>query len=129
MPPLVPARFLVRFCLPCPYVKGMPLPEKDGRVVDLPESARLAAAPALDGVEEFADVRLGWNELGLGVQVTVAGKPTPPAGDRDRPRSSDGLTLWVDTRDARASHRATRYCHQFHLLAAGGGPDKDRPCV
>jgi hypothetical protein len=127
MPTLVPARFLVRFSLVCPYVKGMPLPGKSGPLIDLPESARLAAAPDLDGVTEFADVRLGWNDLGLGVSVAVTGKKNPPAGDRDRPRSSDGLTLWLDTRDARTSHRATRFCHQFHLLAAGGGPDKDQP--
>ena len=24
-------------------------------------------------------------------------------------------------------HRATRYCHQFHLLPVGGGPDHDEP--
>src|SRR6516225_1420399 len=104
MPTLVPARFLVRFSLVCPYVKGMPLPGKSGPLIDLPESARLAAAPDLDGVTEFADVRLGWNDLGLGVSVAVTGKKNPPAGDRDRPRSSDGLTLWLDTRDARTSH-------------------------
>jgi hypothetical protein len=37
------------------------------------------------------------------------------------------VTLWVDTRDARSSHRASRYCHQFHFLAAGGGPERDEP--
>lgn len=129
MPTLVPARFLVRFCLTCPYVKQMPLSGKSGPLLDLPESARLVAAPDLDGVEEFADVRLGWNELGLGVCVSLTGKKNPPIGDRDRPRSSDGLTLWLDTRDARAGHRATRYCHQFHLLATGGGADKDQPVL
>ena len=33
------------------------------------------------------------------------------------------------TRDARGSHRASRYCHQFHFLPAGGGADKDEPAV
>jgi hypothetical protein len=129
MPTLVPARFLVRFCLRCPFVKTMPLSGKSGPLLDLPESARLVAAPELDGAVEFADVRLGWNDLGLGVSVVVTGKKNPPVGDRDRPRSSDGLTLWLDTRDARTSHRATRFCHQFHLLASGGGPDKDQPTL
>ena len=54
-------------------------------------------------------------------------KKQPPAGDRDRPRSSDGLTIWIDTREDRTSHRASRYCHQFHLLAAGGGSDRSEP--
>jgi hypothetical protein len=126
MPTLVPNRFLVRVCHPCPYVKGMPREHSD-RLLDLPESGRPHALAALDGRADFADLRLGWNELGLGVQVTVTGKSQPPAGDSDRPRTSDGLTLWIDTRDARASHRASRYCHQFHFLPAGGGPDKDQP--
>jgi hypothetical protein len=122
MPPIVPYRFLVRVAHPCAYVKAMPL---DGdHVVDLPEAARLNNFADLDDAKNFADVRLGWNELGLGVQVTVKGKDQLPAGDLDRPRGSDGMTLWIDTRDARAGHRASRYCHQFHLLAAGGGPDK-----
>jgi hypothetical protein len=123
---LLPARFLVRFALPCPYVAKMPLGGKD-RVIDLPENARLQAVPALDGVSEFADVRLAWNETGIGVQVSVSGKSHEPVGDRDRPRSSDGLTLWLDTRDNRTSHRANRFCHQFHLLAAGGGPERSAP--
>jgi hypothetical protein len=123
MPTLVPNRFLVRVCHPCPYVKGMPREHSD-RLLDLPESGRPHALAALDGRADFADLRLGWNELGLGVQVTVTGKSQPPAGDSDRPRTSDGLTLWIDTRDARASHRASRYCHQFHFLPAG---DSDRP--
>src|SRR5262249_37734342 len=25
------------------------------------------------------------------------------------------------------SHRASRYCHQFHFLPTGGGPDHDEP--
>jgi hypothetical protein len=126
MTPIVPYRFLVRIAHPCPYHKAMPLDDED-HVVVLPETARLNNFADLDGAKNFADVRLAWNELGLGVQVTVNGKDQLPAGDIDRPRGSDGLTLWIDTRDARAGHRATRYCHQFHLLAAGGGPDKSDP--
>jgi hypothetical protein len=72
-------------------------------------------------------VRLAWNELGLGLQVEVRGKAEVPRGDESRPRSSDGVTLWLDTRDARTSHRASRYCHQFHFLPAGGGSDRDEP--
>jgi hypothetical protein len=126
MPPLVPNRFLVRVTHPCPYVKGMPQ-KKGDHLLDLPESARLTNFAELDGTINFADVRIAWNELGLGIQVTVTGKDRPPAGDAARPFGSDGATVWIDTRDARASHRASRYCHQFHLLPAGGGPDQDEP--
>ena len=127
MPGLVPHRFLVRLAHPCLYVKKMPLGADDDHLLDLPESAALHTFAELDGGRRFADVRVGWNEFGLGVQVTVSGKSNDPEADADKPRSSDGLTLWLDTRDARASHRASRYCHQFHLLPTGGGADKDEP--
>jgi hypothetical protein len=124
--PLVPHRFLVRVAYPCRYVKGMPREDAD-RLLDLPEACRIDNFAALDEQRNFADVRLAWNELGLGVQVAVAGKDQLPRGDTAHPRTSDGVTLWIDTRGARTSHRATRHCHQFHLLPTGGGPDKDEP--
>ena len=78
MPPLVPNRFLVRISHPCPYVNAMPLGGGD-RLLDLPESARLNNFAELDGQANFADVRLAWNELGLGFQLAVKGKDKPPA--------------------------------------------------
>lgn len=129
MPPPVPARFLVRVAHPCLHVAEMPQTGKSGSLLDLPESARLEHYPALDGAPSFADVRVAWNATGLGVQVTVADKEAEPEGDADKPRSSDGVTIWIDTRDSRTSHRASRYCHQFQLLPSGGGPDKDEPAV
>jgi len=128
VPPIIPNRFLVRLAHPCPYVKDMPDDsDATAHLVDLPEPARLHNFAELDGLTNFADVRLAWNEFGLGVQVTVAGKDQPPAADAERPRASDGLTLWVDTRDARTGHRASRFCHQFHLLPAGGGAEREEP--
>ena len=123
---LVPHRFLFRLAHPCRYVKDMPRTGGD-ELLDLPPECRVENYAAMDGGRNFADVLLAWNELGLGVQVEVRGKEKPPQGDVGRPRSSDGLTLWVDTRDARAGHRASRYCHQFHVLASGAGPDHDAP--
>ena len=96
-------------------------------MLDLPESCRIDNFADMDGRRNFADVRLAWNEGGLALQVELRGKEQPPVGDAARPRHSDGVTLWIDTRDARASHRASRYCHQFHFLPAGGGADKDEP--
>lgn len=124
--PLVPNRFLFRLAYPCLYVKDMPLEEGD-ELLDLPAACALDNFATMDGGRNFAEVRLGWNELGLGVRAEVRGKEQPPQGDATRPRASDGLTLWIDTRDARSSHRASRYCHQFHLLPAGGGPERDDP--
>ncbi|HKB41066.1 MAG TPA: hypothetical protein VKD72_31855 [Gemmataceae bacterium] len=124
--PLVPHQFLFRVAYPCRYLKDIPR-EEDDSLLELPAECGLDNFAAMDGRRNFADVRLAWNELGLGVQVEVRGKAQPPQGDIARPRASDGVTLWVDTRDARTSHRASRYCHQFHFLPTGGGPDHDEP--
>jgi hypothetical protein len=123
---LIPHRFLFRVAYPCRFVKHMPRPGKD-RLLDLPVECRIDNFAAMDDQKNFAEVKLAWNDLGVGVQVEVRGKEQPAQGDASRPRSSDGLTLWLDTRDARGSHRASRYCHQFHFLATGGGPERDEP--
>jgi hypothetical protein len=124
--PLVPHRFLVRITYPCRYIENMPR-EDDDCLLDLPAECRIDNFAAMDGEKNFAEVSLAWNELGLGLQVEVKGKDQLPKGDVARAKSSDGVTLWVDTRDARAGHRASRTCHQFHFLPTGGGPDHDEP--
>jgi hypothetical protein len=106
----------------------MPLKEGDD-LLDLPEASRIDNFAALDSVRNFADMWLAWNELGLGLKFAVRGKENPPQGDTARPEASDGLTLWLDTRDARTNRRAGRYCHQFHLLPSAAGPDRDESIV
>src|SRR5262245_5771111 len=110
--PLVPHRFLFRVAYPCRHVKDIPREEGDS-LLELPAECSLDNFAAMDGdatrgrgCPDFADVRLAWNELGLGLQVEVRGKAQLPQGDLARPRAADGVTLWVDTRDARTSHRA-----------------------
>lgn len=124
--PLVPHQFLLRIAHPCAYVKAMPAGSVM-RLLDLPAECGIDNFAAMDGGRNFADVRLAWNELGIGLEVEVRGKQQPAVGNVERPRGSDGVTIWIDTRDARASHRASRYCHQFHFLAAGAGPELDEP--
>ncbi|QVL30031.1 hypothetical protein KIH39_14275 [Telmatocola sphagniphila] len=121
---LIPYRFLFRSMYACPYVAKMPLEDED-RLIDLPLKAKLDSLAEIDGEKKFADVRLGWNEMGLGLTVEVKGKSNYPIGEADRPRQSDGITLWIDTRGDRTGHRATRTCHQFHFLASGGSSTKD----
>lgn len=123
----IPARFLVRLSFACPYVANVPAERDADGLFDLPAKCRLDNLAALESRRNFADVRLAWNELGIAVQAEIAGKQQAPAGEPNRPRGSDGLTLWLDTRGDRTSHRASRYCHQFHFLAAGGGDERDEP--
>ena len=124
--PLIPHSLLFRVTFPCRYVKNIPSDEGE-RLLDLSEACRIESLAAMDERPSFADLRLAWNDFGLGVQLEVRGKDQEPQGSAARLRSSDGLTLWIDTRDARTSHRASRLCHQFHFLPTGGGPDGDEP--
>jgi hypothetical protein len=123
---LVPHRFLFRLAHPCRHAALMPQ-SANGRLLDLSEEYRIDNFAAMDGQRNFADVRLGWNETGLGLQVEVRGKEKPPQGSLARPRGSDGVTLWLDMRDTRTGHRASRYCQQFHFLASGAGENHDEP--
>jgi hypothetical protein len=123
--PLIPNRFLFRVSYQCRHIADMPSEGDD--LLDLPEMCRLENYATLDERRNFADVRLAWNELGIGVQVEVRGKEQQAVGDVNKLQHSDRVTLWLDTRDARTSHRASRYCHQFHFLLAGGGPERDEP--
>ena len=123
---LIPHRFLLRLSYPCRYAKNIPL-EDDDVLLDLPAEYRLDNFAALDGRANFAEVRLAWNEFGIGLQVEVTGKDAPPQGRPDQLRGSDGVTLWLDTRGDRTFHRASRHCHQFHFLPAAGGADNDEP--
>lgn len=124
--PLVPHRFLIRVAYPCRYVKAVPRRDDD-RLLGLPAECRLDNFAGMDEQRNFAEVALAWNELGVGFQVEVKGKDRLPEGDAARAGSSDGVTLWLDTRGDRTSHRASRTCHQFHFLPTGGGPDHDEP--
>lgn len=110
---------------PCQYVKA--IPNKGRRLLDLPPECQVDNLAGIDDQKNFATFAIAWNEQGLGIQVEVRGKDKPLQGDISRPRGSDGFTLWLDTRDSRTSHRGSRHCHQFHVLATGGGPDRDEP--
>jgi hypothetical protein len=122
---LVPNRFLFRVSHPCRFVGG--IPDDDEALFQLPEECRIDNFADMDARDNFADVRMAWNHDGLAIQVEVRGKEQPLTGDAARPRHSDGLSLWLDTRDSRTSHRASRFCHQFHFLPIGGGPERDEP--
>jgi hypothetical protein len=119
--PVLPARFLFRMAYRCRYVPA--IPQKGDDLLDLPQECRISNWAAMEGLKTFAEVRLAWNELGIGLQVEVRGKEQEVTGHPSKLKASDGVTLWIDTRDSRSAHRASRYCHQFHLLPTGGGND------
>jgi len=123
---LIPHRFLVRVAYPCYFAGSIPARD-DTRLLNLSAEHQIDNFAGIDGEKNFADVCLAWSEFGIGIQVEVRGKQQLAVGNPDRPRGSDGVTLWLDTRDARTNHRASRYCHQFHFLATGAGEEHDEP--
>jgi hypothetical protein len=72
-------------------------------------------------------MRAAWSEQGLAVWVRVGGKRRAPFCDERRLTESDGLQVWVDTRDTHNVHRASRFCHRFVCLPFGGGRKRNEP--
>ena len=97
------------------------------RGITLSENHRLPCFSELAGRPVFADVRMGWSEAGIGLQVKVAGKRALPWCRDTRPEDSDGFHVWIDTRCSPDIHRATQYCHRMLWMPSGGGPRRDRP--
>lgn len=123
---LLPNRFLFRYCLPVRYERKLPKGGK--KLLDLPADFSLADFGALDEAPPFGRLRLAWNEHGLGISVAVDGKKQALKCDPRAPETSDGLRIFIDTRDTQNIHRASRYCQQFFLLPNGGSGTAD-PCV
>jgi len=120
---LLPQRFLFRFAAPCRF-KATPWTD---RGILLASSFRLPPLVELEGGSHFADVRAAWNEKGLAFVLIVEPKQRKPWCRHEQPDDSDGLHLWIDTRDVHNVHRATRFCHQVYFLPAGGGAKHDQP--
>src|SRR5262249_35774197 len=66
----------------------------------------------LDGRKSWAEVRVGWNDRGLGISILANGLPEAQLS-RDRPEGFSVVQVWVDTRDTRTLSRATKFCHRF----------------
>jgi hypothetical protein len=121
--PLLPTRFLFRFSAPCRYRD--PLWTDEG--TQLEERYRLVGLTELEGQAALADVRAAWSEAGLVFTLRVQGKRQPPWCRAVRPEDSDGLQVWIDTRDVHNVHRAGRFCHRFVFLPSGAGRKLDQP--
>ncbi len=70
----------------------------------------------LGGKARSGTVSAAWSELGLFFEARVVGKKQPVRFVQERGGFSDGLRLWIDTRNSPNVHRAGRFCHCFHFL-------------
>jgi hypothetical protein len=95
--------------------------------IKLAEKHRLPCFAELSGAKVFADVRLAWSEHGIALNVAVRGKEQPPWCRDSRIDDSDGIQIWIDTRNTQNIHRAGRFCHRFAFLPIGSGRRLDEP--
>ena len=121
--PLLPARFLFRYSVPCRYRK--PLWNDAG--LKLPDECRLPRLSDLENHPAYAELRVAWNEEGVAFSAKIDGKKQLPWCRDSRPDESDGLRVWIDTRDMHNIHRASRFCHQFMFMPSGAGRNLDEP--
>ena len=63
----------------------------------------------------------------MALNVVVRGKEQPPWCRDSRIDDSDGLQVWIDTRNTQNIHRAGRFCHRFAFLPVGAGRKLDEP--
>jgi hypothetical protein len=120
---LIPSTFLFRFSVAC-----LPLPGSwSDEAPELDESHRLPSFGELEGRPVFADLRAAWCREGLAFTLRVAGKRQPAWCRETRVEESDGLHLWIDTRDTHNIHRAGRFCHRLAFLPTGSGRALDHP--
>ena len=118
MSAVLPPAFFFRFAMPVLHQPDVP--RKSGDLLNLSEDCRLPRVALSETSGRFGDLRLAWNAQGLAVSVEVRGKKMPVSLTK-QPAASDGLQIWVDTRNTQTIHRASRYCHHFCLLP---GEDK-----
>jgi hypothetical protein len=121
--PLLPKRFLFRFSTPCLYREKLWTAKGAG----MDATCRLLSLAELENLRPWANVRAAWNETGLAFAVRIQGKEQPPWCRTTRPEDSDGLQVWIDTRDVHNIHRAGRFCHRFLFMPVGGGQRLDQP--
>jgi hypothetical protein len=120
---LLPPSFLFRFAVPCRQAAKL----WSAKGADLGEEFLLSSFAELDDAPQRVAVRAAWSEQGVVFSVAVSGKKQAPWCRESKIEDSDGVYLWIDTRDTHNIHRASRFCHQFVILPSGGGHRQDEP--
>lgn len=118
----VPKNLLFRYRISCRRYDG-----KFNSKFSLDESYSLPALGDFEKQNRFADFRVGWNETGMFFDIQISNKKQSLWCRQNEVLESDGVQVWVDTRDTHNVHRATKFCHWFVWLPTGGGPRNDEP--
>lgn len=123
--PLLPPSYMFKVSLPLYY---RATEWKPGSEFQLEPRYEVPTFESLDQPEEaFCSTRIAWSEEGLWLQFSVQGKKLKPLCRLTDLEQSDGVELFVDTRNTKNVHRATRFCHRFLFLPKGGGTEEKDP--
>ena len=123
-PQLIDPTLLIRFSQSLEKTRSK---WSDETGIKLTERHDLGTFNDLTGKKQFADLKMGWNANGIYVHLRVHGKTQSIWARTQKPEDSDGLQIWIDTRDTHMIHRATQYCHWFVLLPVGAGKGFTQP--
>lgn len=118
----VPKNLLFQYRIICKKFAGKP----KGKF-ELSEAYQLPYFGSFENQAHFADVRVGWSEDGIFVSAEVRGKEQSLWCRETQLLDSDGLQIWIDTRDTHNVHRASKFCHWFLLMPSGGGDRNENP--
>ena len=121
---LIPPSLAYRFSTAC-YATTQKWSASKG--INLSEDYRLPCFNELDDASLFAEVRAAWSTAGLMIQAHISGKKQSLWCRDTQLTESDGLQVWVDTRNTHNVHRANRFCHWFLCLPSGGGGSREEP--
>ncbi|TWT59889.1 hypothetical protein [Rubinisphaera italica] len=70
--------------------------------------------------ENSARFFIAWNEDGICLQVKTERKKFPTqSGTLSDPTQGDYTDFFIDTRDLKTNHRASKFCHRFTLIPPG----------
>lgn len=111
---IIPASFLFQYSVAIPRIAE--LPRRKGSVLQLPPESAVFVPRLLNGDTNNFELRMAWNEHGVGVSLRISGRRLPVTGRSDDLKHSDHLQLMIDTRRAADVHRATAYCSSLIVL-------------
>ena len=110
----------------CPWRERSP--RIDGHLGDWSADQLMPGLGELAGGEQYAALSLAWNERGLYLALDVP-KQERVVTNRANPGSGDAIELFIDTRGAQASHRASQFCYHLVILPAPPGAAAGEPVI
>lgn len=125
MTELLPPGFLFRVAMPVKRLTKFP-----AEIVSPPQLSPDFALPDVGTLAQGSragELRIGWHDRGLAIQLEVQGRKVRPKCDYGQVLNSDGLQIWIDTRNTQNIHRASRFCHHFCVLPTGASRDRTAP--